>query len=63
MENHLPFHSGPVDVLRYGFQSLEYEAASTDPVMNLVNNVGHSSLFFSLLDSFRREKARNGMIN
>lgn len=40
MENNsLPFHSGPVDVLRYGFQSLEHDSTSAHPIIAIEKNV------------------------
>eukprot|EP00604_Paraphysomonas_vestita_P002568 CAMPEP_0174817748 /NCGR_PEP_ID=MMETSP1107-20130205/264_1 /TAXON_ID=36770 /ORGANISM="Paraphysomonas vestita, Strain GFlagA" /LENGTH=128 /DNA_ID=CAMNT_0016028735 /DNA_START=24 /DNA_END=410 /DNA_ORIENTATION=- len=36
--NHLPFHSGPVDVLRYGFESLENDYTTPHPIINLEKN-------------------------
>lgn len=46
----LPFHAAPVDVLRYGFQSLECDANLGHPMMRIEKNVPlfypHSSHLF-----------------
>jgi hypothetical protein len=76
MDNQLPFHSGPVDILRYGFSSLETEHALAHPVLKIEKNVSlllslffsshppFSPFFLSLLlshDNILRESQTNGM--